>query len=125
VIKYIDETLGFIKCNLESKQMDNTVHFNIHLENYYVLQEYRDKLTWLDLTTALSNFLSVTLETIMLSLNKNEKFKVTLLSSINKIGGQIIAELIYHELSYVLECIWSEDKNKKKSLCKINYQVIR
>jgi len=79
LLKEGHKTIGFFMFNLELSQLNNEeLIFKIELKYIYVNKRNRNKVNWLNLTTALTKFLTIVLDCLIQVLNDKQRLDLAI-----------------------------------------------
>lgn len=120
LIKEGHYTIGFFMFDLELSQLnDEELIFKIELKYIYVNKKNRNKVNWLNLTTALTKFLTVVLESLIQVLNEKQKLDLAMVAVFVSTGGEKIGNGIFNEINFVWEFL--QDTYPDKQICFGNF----
>lgn len=124
VLKVGHKTIGFFMFVIELSQFnDKEIIFKIELKYIYVNKKNRNKVNWLNLTTALTKFLTVVLDSLIQIVNEKQKLDLAMEATFVSTGGEKIGNGIYNEINFVWEFLQDTYPEKQKCFGNFSYEM--
>lgn len=123
LLKQGHKTIGFFMFDLELSQLDDFLIFKISLEYIYVNKKNRNNVNWLNLTTALTKFLTVLLECLVQVLDENQILDIAIQAVFISKAGEKIGNGIYNEIRFAWEFLEDSYPEKRKCFGNFSYEM--